>query len=396
MNFRNKNILIGITGSIAAYKACNLIRLIKKSSGNVKVILTDSGSEFITPVTLETLSENKVYTGMFDYAYEISHINLIKWSDCFVIYPASANTISKIACGIADNLLTSSVLSWNKPVIIAPAMNVNMYKNRAFQDNMKKLRESGHIIIEPDSGELACGDFGEGRLTDEEFALHFINKYINGSSILNGKKVLITTGPTIEDLDPARFISNRSSGKMGYHLTLAAFRHSADVTLISGPVNLNYPDLFRVIKVRNAAGMKKAVNEHFEVSDIIIKAAAVSDYKPSGFSESKIKKDADDLSLKLTKTDDILAFLGAKKGGKILVGFSVETENEIKNSQKKLKNKNLDMIVVNNPGIKGAAFETDTNIVTVISKNGEILKYPKMTKELLADILIRKIAGFLK
>ena len=396
MNFRNKNILLGITGSIAAYKACNLIRLIKKSGGVVKVILTEAGSEFIPITTLETLSENKVYTGMFDYAYEISHINLIKWSDCFVIYPASANTISKIASGVADNLITSSVLSWNKPVIIAPAMNVNMYKNKAFFDNLEKLRKLGHIIIEPGSGELACRDFGEGRLVEDEYAIHFINRYLNGSSILKGKKVLITTGPTIEDIDPARFISNRSSGKMGFQLALAAFRHSADVTLISGPTGIDYPNLFPVIKVRSAADMKKAVDEHFDEADIIIKAAAVGDYKPSGFSESKIKKADNDLSLKLTKTDDILAHLGAKKSNKILVGFSVETENEIENSQKKIKKKNLDIIVINNPKNEGAAFEADTNIVTVISKDGEILRYPKLTKEVLADVLIRKIAEFLK
>jgi len=391
MNLKNKNILIGVTGSIAAYKVCYLIRSIKKAGGNVKVILTDAGEKFITTTTLETLSENRVYTDMFDYADDIMHINLIKWADCFVIYPATANTISKIATGIADNLITSSALSWSRPIIIAPAMNVNMYRNENFQHNLKMLRERDVIIVDPVTGELACGDFGEGKLVDEKYVLFYIDKYLSGSNILKDKKVLITTGPTIEDIDPVRYISNRSSGKMGYNLALAAFKHSAEVTLISGPSCLEYLNLFPIIKVRNSSDMKNAVEENLKNSNVIIMVAAVCDYKPQ-FKKSKLKKTKPDFNLELHRTEDILNFIGERKTREFVVGFSVETENEIENSLTKMKSKNLDMIIVNNPLEMDTGFEVDTNKVTVISRDGEIISYPLLPKKELAETIIRKIS----
>jgi len=397
MRLKNKNILIGVCGGIAAYKVCELIRLLKKNEANVKVIMTENAQKFITPLTLQTLSQNKVYTDTFEseYSYDIEHISLTTWADILVVVPATANIIGKFANGIADDLLTTTFLAFDKPVLIVPAMNSNMFENAIVQQNIQKLKLVGINFVQPESGFLACGVYGKGRYPENQKILIEIEKLLC-SQDLAGKKVLITAGPTREYLDPIRFISNRSSGKMGYALAEEAYKRGAKVTVISGPVNINtYADI-EIINVQTAFQMYQKVKDIYMQYDILIFSAAVADYRPKSVSENKIKKEnRDELAIELVKNPDILKFVGDnKKPGQIIVGFSAETENVIENSQEKLKTKNADLIVANNVLEEGAGFDVDTNIVTLISKE-KIENLPKMSKSEVAERIFDHVLTYL-
>ncbi|ADL42777.1 phosphopantothenoylcysteine decarboxylase/phosphopantothenate/cysteine ligase [Caldicellulosiruptor obsidiansis OB47] len=397
MRLKNKNILIGVCGGIAAYKVCELIRLLKKNEANVKVIMTENAQKFITPLTLQTLSQNKVYTDTFEseYSYDIEHISLTTWADILVVVPATANIIGKFANGIADDLLTTTFLAFDKPVLIVPAMNSNMFENAIVQQNIQKLKLVGINFVQPESGFLACGVYGKGRYPENQKILIEIEKLLC-SQDLAGKKVLITAGPTREYLDPIRFISNRSSGKMGYALAEEAYKRGAKVTVISGPVNINtYADI-EIINVQTAFQMYHKVKDIYMQYDILIFSAAVADYRPKSVSENKIKKEnRDELAIELVKNPDILKFVGDnKKPGQIIVGFSAETENVIENSQEKLKTKNADLIVANNVLEEGAGFDVDTNIVTLISKE-KIENLPKMSKSEVAERIFDHVLTYL-
>jgi len=397
MRLKNKNILIGVCGGIAAYKVCELIRLLKKNEANVKVIMTKNAQKFITSLTLQTLSQNKVYTDTFEseYSYDIEHISLTTWADILVVAPATANIIGKFANGIADDLLTTTFLAFDKPVLIVPAMNSNMFENAIVQQNIQKLKLVGINFVQPESGFLACGVYGKGRYPENQKILIEIEKLLC-SQDLAGKKVLITAGPTREYLDPIRFISNRSSGKMGYALAEEAYKRGAKVTVISGPVNINtYADI-EIINVQTAFQMYHKVKDIYMQYDILIFSAAVADYRPKSVSENKIKKEnRDELAIELVKNPDILKFVGDnKKPGQIIVGFSAETENVIENSQEKLKTKNADLIVANNVLEEGAGFDVDTNIVTLISKE-KIENLPKMSKSEVAERIFDHVLTYL-
>mgnify|MGYP003699989781 FL=1 len=397
MRLKNKNILIGVCGGIAAYKVCELIRLLKKNEANVKVIMTENAQKFITPLTLQTLSQNKVYTDTFEseYSYDIEHISLTTWADILVVAPATANIIGKFANGIADDLLTTTFLAFDKPVLIVPAMNSNMFENAIVQQNIQKLKLVGINFVQPESGFLACGVYGKGRYPENQKILIEIEKLLC-SQDLAGKKVLITAGPTREYLDPIRFISNRSSGKMGYALAEEAYKRGAKVTVISGPVNINtYADI-EIINVQTAFQMYQKVKDIYMQYDILIFSAAVADYRPKSVSENKIKKEnRDELAIELVKNPDILKFVGEnKKPGQIIVGFSAETENVLENSQKKLEAKNADLIVANNVLEEGAGFDVDTNIVTLISKE-KVENLPKMSKSEVAERIFDHVLTYL-
>ncbi|ADQ04421.1 phosphopantothenoylcysteine decarboxylase/phosphopantothenate/cysteine ligase [Caldicellulosiruptor owensensis OL] len=397
MRLRNKNILIGVCGGIAAYKVCELIRLLKKNGANVKVIMTKNAQKFITPLTLQTLSQNKVYTDTFEseYSYDIEHISLTTWADILVVVPATANIIGKFANGIADDLLTTTFLAFDKPVLIVPAMNSNMFENAIVQQNIQKLKLVGINFVEPESGFLACGVYGKGRYPENQKILIEIEKLLC-SQDLAGKKVLITAGPTREYLDPIRFISNRSSGKMGFALAEEAYKRGAQVTIVSGPVNINtYADI-EIIHVQTASQMYQKVKDIYAQYDILIFSAAVADYRPKTTNEHKIKKEnKDELAIELVKNPDILKFVGEnKKPGQIIVGFSAETENVLENSQKKLEAKNADLIVANNVLEEGAGFDVDTNIVTLISKE-KVENLPKMSKSEVAKRIFDHVLTYL-
>ncbi|BCS81513.1 bifunctional phosphopantothenoylcysteine decarboxylase/phosphopantothenate--cysteine ligase CoaBC [Anaerocellum diazotrophicum] len=397
MRLKNKNILIGVCGGIAAYKVCDLIRLLKKNEANVKVVMTKNAQKFITPLTLQTLSQNKVYTDTFEseYFYDIEHISLTTWADILVVAPATANIIGKFANGIADDLLTTTFLAFDKPVLIVPAMNSNMFENAIVKQNIHKLKSVGISFVEPESGFLACGVYGKGRYPENQKILIEIEKHLC-SQDLAGKKVLITAGPTREYLDPIRFISNRSSGKMGYALAEEAYKRGAQVTVVSGPVSINtYADI-EIIHVQTASQMYQKVKEIYEQYDILIFSAAVADYRPKTTNQNKIKKEKkDELTIELVKNPDILKFVGEnKKPGQIIVGFSAETENVLENSQKKLEEKNADLIVANNVLEEGAGFDVDTNIVTLISKE-KVENLPKMSKSEVAKRIFDHVVTYL-
>jgi phosphopantothenoylcysteine decarboxylase/phosphopantothenate--cysteine ligase len=390
---QNRNVVLGITGGIAAYKACDIVSGLKKLNANVDVIMTKAAAEFITPLTLQSLSQNKVTVDMFEKLkeWEIAHISLAKKADILVIAPATANIIGKLAAGIADDMLSTTAMATKAPVIMAPAMNTNMYTNPIVQANIERLKSLGVIFIAPESGRLACGDFGEGKLASVETIVAEIVKLLSPTKDFAGKKVLITAGPTREAIDPVRFISNHSSGKMGYALTEAAVKRGADVTLISGPVSLREPScLHSLIKVESAAEMCQAVMDCYQEMDIIIMAAAVGDFKPKWKSPQKIKKADSSLTLELEKTSDILAELGKVKGERILVGFAAETQNITEYALGKLTRKNLDFIVANDLTQEGAGFGVETNIVKIIDRSGEVEELPLMSKlELSRKILDR-------
>ncbi len=377
--------MLGVCGGIAAYKICGLVRELKKLNCEVKVVMTESAAKFVTPLTFSTLSENPVMIGLFPETsssstdYSVNHIQLALWADLILVAPATANTIAKIAYGFADNLLTSIILANRCPVALCPSMDVDMFENEVTQNNLKLLSGRGFNIIEPGTGFLASGLTGKGRLPDNSEILKGIEKIFLGSTKeFTGKRVVVTAGPTREFIDPVRFISNRSSGKMGYEIARAFAVRGALVTLISGPVDITPPPNVTLIKVNSSKEMFSAVKE--KDADIYVMAAAVSDFTAAEPSKEKIKKEDFGMSIKLSKTDDILAWLGKNKSSSLLVGFALETNNETENALKKLETKNADIIVLNNPLIEGAGFETDTNIITILDRKGNKLSLPKMSK----------------
>ena len=391
-----KKILIGITGSIAAYKIASLVSLLIKRKVDVHIIMTNNATKFISPLTFETLTGNKVHTDTFDLSPDqsIHHITLVKNCDLFLIAPATANIIAKIVHGIADDMLTSTFIAYNGKKMVAPAMNCIMFENQINQDNIKLCEKYGIKVIEPAEGRLACGDTGKGKLPEPEFLLNEIIYEIGYKKDLNGKKILITAGPTQEALDPVRYLTNHSTGKMGYAIAKVASNRGADVILISGPVNIAVPNHVKIINIVSAKDMFEAVKKEYMNCDIIIKSAAVADYRPKFYNEDKLKKKDGELNIELEKTDDILKYLGEnKKEGQILVGFSMETTNLIENSKEKLVKKNLDMIVANNLKDKGAGFGTDTNLVTLITKK-ENKKLPLMNKEKVGDEIFNEILSW--
>lgn len=395
-----KNVVLGVSGGIAVYKALDVVSKLKKQNINVDVIMTKSATEFVNPLSFQTLSQNKVTTDMFDnsYNFDVEHISLAKKADVFLVAPATANFIGKLANGIADDMLTTTVMATKAKVVIAPAMNTNMYQNEIVKENIKKLEKLGYTFIKPQSGMLACGDVGEGKLETPEKIVETVLELLKEPKLdLKGKKVLITAGPTVESIDPMRFITNRSTGKMGYSLSSCAVKRGADVILISGPTNLDVPkNLKKFIKVESADEMLNEVLNNLDEADIIIKSAAVADYKPKVYSNQKIKKTDDDLKIELTRNKDIAFEIGKIKKDKILVGFAAETNDLVENAKSKILKKNLDFIVANDLTKEGAGFKVDTNIVKIIDKNGVVTDYPKMTKKEVSDIILDKIVSILK
>lgn len=389
-----KTVVLGVTGSIAAYKIANLARMLIKLGAEVYVLMTKNAENFINPITFETLTKHKCLIDTFDrnFEYSVEHVALAKAADVVMIAPASANMIGKIANGIADDMLTTTVMACPCKKIIAPAMNHNMFHNPIVQDNIEKLRGYGYEIVKPANGMLANGDIGDGRMPDEELLLEYIIKEIAYEKDLAGKKVLVTAGATMEAIDPVRYITNHSSGKMGFALAKNAMRRGAEVTLVMGKCEIEPPELVNVIRVKSAKEMLDACVKAAPDMDIIIKAAAVADYRPKTVSNEKVKKHDGDMTIELERTDDILKYLGEhKKDGQIICGFSMETENLLENSRAKLKKKNADMIVANSLKQDGAGFGTDTNIVTLITKKDEI-KLPIMSKDSVAE----KIFDFMR
>jgi phosphopantothenoylcysteine decarboxylase/phosphopantothenate--cysteine ligase len=382
-------LLLGVTGGIACYKAVELVRLLVKEGFVVQVIMTRGAMEFVTPLTFQTLSGMPVATETFNLTQEseIGHINLADSADLFVIAPATANVIGKIAAGIADDLLTTVLMATKAPVLIAPAMNIHMYENPILQENVRKLRRLGYHFIEPAEGYLACGYEGKGRLPEPEKILEEIRCLLKKKD-LAGEKLLITAGPNREPLDPVRYLSNRSSGKMGYALARAAIRRGAEVALISGPTELEPPAGARLTSITTAAEMRHAVLEEFSGCTALIMAAAVSDYRPVDFARKKIKRGEGPIELRLEPNPDILKEISARKNGKMLVGFAAETGELVTNAAKKLKDKNLDMIVANNVSEAGAGFDVDTNVATILDRAGTVRSLPLMSKDELAEQIL--------
>lgn len=390
---KGKNIVLAVTGSIAAYKIANLASMLGKLHAKVTVLMTANATNFINPITFETLTGNKCLIDTFDrnFQYNVEHVSLAKETDLVLVAPASANVIGKIANGIADDMLTTTVMACSCKKIIAPAMNTQMYLNPIVQDNMNKLRRFGMEVITPDTGHLACGDDGIGKMPSEQVLLDYILREIAFEKDLAGKKVLVTAGATMEKIDPVRYISNHSTGKMGYAIAENAMLRGADVTLITGKSVLTPPPFINVVPVISAQDMFDAVKACMEEQDIIIKAAAVADYRPVNPAEEKIKKQEDDMSIRLERTDDILGYIGEhKKPGQFICGFSMETQNMLENSRKKLLKKRADMIVANNLKQEGAGFGVDTNIVTFITAD-DVEEMPIMSKEEVAFLLLKKI-----
>lgn len=389
-----KTVVLGISGSIAAYKIAYLASALKKLHADVEVIMTENATQFITPVTFESLTGNKCLVDTFDrnFKFSVEHIALAKRADIFMLAPATANVIAKVAHGLADDMLTTTFLACKCPKYISPAMNTQMFENPITQDNLKICQSYGMHVIQPACGYLACGDTGAGKMPEPEELLDHIIHEIAYPKNLTGKKILVTAGPTREALDPVRFLTNHSTGKMGYAIARVAAARGAEVTLVTGPTEIKKPGFVKVVPIESAREMYEAVTAASEEQDAIIKAAAVADYRPAHVSDEKIKKkDGDELSIPVERTDDILAYLGShKKPGQFLCGFSMETEHMLENSRKKLEKKNLDMIVANNLKVAGAGFGTDTNIVTLITKVGE-RQLEKMSKEQVADKLLDAI-----
>ena len=390
---KGKTILLGVTGSIAAYKAANLASLLKKRGCDVHVIMTKNATNFINPITFETLTEHKCLIDTFDrnFQYNVEHISLAKKADGVLIAPASANVIGKMANGIADDMLTTTVMACTCPVILAPAMNTNMFRNPIVQDNMDKLRLLGYHIVQPATGLLACGDVGEGKMPEESLLIAALEKEIACVKDMAGMNVLVTAGPTQESMDPVRYITNHSTGKMGYELAKAAMLRGANVTLVSGQTSLTPPAYVDVVKIKSAADMFEAVTSRAPECDLVIKAAAVADYTPATVNEDKTKKKDGDMSIPLVRTQDILKYLGEhKQSGQQLCGFSMETRDMLENSRVKLEKKNADMIVANNLKVSGAGFGTDTNIVTLITRDN-VEELPIMSKAEVAHAILDKL-----
>lgn len=390
---KGKTVVLGVTGGIAAYKIANLASMLVKLHCDVHVIMTQNATNFITPITFETLTNNKCLIDTFDrnFQFHVEHVALAKRADVVMIAPATANVIGKLAHGIADDMLTTTILACTCKKFVAPAMNTQMYRNPIVQDNMKTLAHYGFELIEPATGFLACRDVGEGKLPDPEVLLQYILRELAFEKDMTGKKVLVTAGPTRESIDPVRYITNHSTGKMGYAIARHCMLRGADVTLVSGPTNLNPPPFVTVIPVVSAKEMFDAVTSHAKEQDIIIKSAAVADYRPATVACEKMKKSDNALALDLEKTEDILKYLGEhKQESQFLCGFSMETENMLDNSRAKLAKKNLDMIVANNLKQTGAGFGTDTNIVTLITKKDE-QELPILPKDEVAKAIVDKI-----
>ena len=387
---KGKTVLLGVTGSIAAYKIAYLASALNKLHAQVHVLMTENATNFINPITFESLTGNKCLVDTFDrnFQFQVEHVSLAKQADVVMIAPASANVIGKLAHGIADDMLTTTVMACKCKKYISPAMNTNMYENPVVQDNLKILEHYGFGVIDPAVGYLACGDTGAGKMPEPEVLLQYILREIACEKDLAGKKLLVTAGPTQESIDPVRYITNHSSGKMGYAIARQAMLRGADVTLVTGPVAIEPPRFVDVISVESAADMFEAVKSHSEESDIIIKSAAVADYRPSTVSDEKVKKKDDNMSIALERTQDILKYLGEnRRDGQFICGFSMETQNMIENSRKKLQKKNVDMIIANNLKVEGAGFNTDTNIVTMITKEKQI-ELPILTKMEVADKIL--------
>jgi phosphopantothenoylcysteine decarboxylase/phosphopantothenate--cysteine ligase len=394
MDLKGKCIVLGVTGSIAAYKIAGLASMLVKLGADVEVIMTKNATNFINPITFETLTHHKCLVDTFDrnFNYEVEHIALAKKADVFMVAPASANVIGKIAGGIADDMLTTTIMAAKCKKIIAPAMNTNMYENPIVVDNMKKLEGYGYEVIAAASGYLACGDVGAGKMPEPETLLWYILKEAAFEKDLAGKKAVVTAGPTREAIDPVRFISNHSTGKMGYALAKNLMLRGAEVTLISGPVSIEPPMFVKVVPVVSAADMAEAARKEALNADIIIKTAAVADYRPTNVASEKIKKKDGELCIPLERTEDILSYLGAHKvKGQFICGFSMETENLLENSKAKLIKKNVDMIAANNLKVEGAGFGTDTNVVTLITTDA-VKELEKMPKEDVAKAIVDEIA----
>ncbi|MGE7185146.1 bifunctional phosphopantothenoylcysteine decarboxylase/phosphopantothenate--cysteine ligase CoaBC [Peribacillus sp. NPDC006672] len=398
----DKKVLLCVTGGIAVFKAAALTSKLTQEGAHVKVIMSESARKFVTPLTFQALSRNDVYTDTFDEkdSSVIAHIDLADWADIILVAPATANVIGKVANGIADDMITTTLLATVAPVWVAPAMNVHMYAHPAVQKNMETLRTFGYQFIEPGEGYLACGYVGKGRLEEPEtivaHLIHYFGERKSQPQLLKGKKYLITAGPTREAIDPVRYVTNHSSGKMGYALAEQAIELGAEVILISGPVNLTPPSKARVIPVESAADMYEAVFDQFDSSDVVIMTAAVADYKPKNYHAQKMKKQPGENVIEFERTKDILKELGENKTHQILVGFAAETNNVEEYARGKLVKKNADMIVANNVTVAGAGFGTDTNIVTIYDKNGSATELPKMSKADIAKSILAEVSRMQK
>ena len=380
--FTNRTIVLGVTGSIAAYKIASLASMLVKQHASVHVIMTQNATNFINPITFETLTGHKCLVDTFDrnFEFQVEHVSLAKQADLMLIAPASANVIGKMAHGIADDMLTTTVLACKAPVYVSPAMNTNMYENPIVQDNLRTLETYGMKVIDPASGYLACGDTGAGKMPEPQTLFAYIEAELAHKKDLSGKRVLVTAGATQEALDPVRYLTNHSTGKMGYALAKAAMVRGAQVTLVSGQTNLEPPLFVDLVPIISAQDMYEAVERRFDETDVLIMAAAVADYRPKEYVDQKIKKRTGDNVLELARTTDIIGTLSArKKQGQFLCGFSMETEHMLENSKKKLQQKHLDMIVANNLRTEGAGFGKDTNVVTLIREDGQ-MELPKLSK----------------
>ena len=392
--FENKSIIIGVSGGIAAYKTAYLVSALSKTEADVNVIMTENACEFISPLVFETLTGNKCYVDTFDrnFKFDVEHISLAKKADIFMIAPATANVIAKIANGIADDMLTTTFLASKCKKIVSPAMNTAMFENQITQDNIAKLKKYGIGVVEPQNGLLACGDTGAGKMPEPDFLFDVIEREIAREKDMLGKKVLVTAGATMESLDPVRFLTNHSSGKMGFAIAKEAMLRGAEVTVVKANTTAEIPNFVKIVEVSSAKDMFDAVTALSDQQDIIVKAAAVADYTPESYVDSKIKKKDGDLSIPLKRTMDILKYLGEnKKEGQFLCGFSMETDNMLENSKAKLSKKNADMIVANNLRDAGSGFKTDTNAVTLITRNGhrslELKSKAEVAKEIFDEIL---------
>ena len=393
----SKCVVIGVTGGIAVYKALDVISALRKKDIEVHVIMTESASKFVNPLTFQSISQNMVVTDMFaePKAWEIQHISLAQKADLMLIAPATANVIGKISNGIADDMLSTTVMATKAKVLIAPAMNTNMYQNPIVQNNISKLKDFGYKFIEPASGRLACGDIGIGKLADVNIIVErVIEELEDKEQDLLGKKVLVSAGPTIAPIDPVRYITNRSTGKMGYAIAKEARDRGAEVILVSGPTNLEPPKNVKIINIKTNEEMKKEILQNFKWADIVIKSAEVADYKPKEYSKEKIKKGEGDINICLTRDNDILKFLGEIKTHQVLVGFAAESDNVLENAERKLKNKNLDFIVANDITSSDTGFGSEDNKVVILSKNNEKLELEKMSKKKVAsnifDMILEK------
>lgn len=400
----DKTIVVGVTGGIAAYKACDVVSKLKKLGANIHVIMTKSAKEFVCPMTFQTLSNNFVIDDMFEdpKTWEVEHIELAKAADLFLIVPATANFIGKLANGIADDMLTTTAMATTSQLVIAPAMNSNMYNNPIVKENISRLKSYGYKFINPASGLLACGDVGAGKLEETSKIVEYVENYFESIKLdedkkdLKGLKVLVTAGPTVESIDPVRYITNRSSGKMGYSIAQRAAKRGADVILLSGKTSIEKPkELYKYIEIESADDLYREILAEFSECDVVIQSAAVADYKPKNYSDRKIKKSDGDLVIELSRNKDIAQELGKIKGEKVLVGFAAETNDVLENASRKIKKKNLDFIVANDLTKTGAGFNSDTNIVRIIGANGDVCEYPKLLKTEVADVILDRVENIL-